>query len=223
MGNTDSHINAQPIALSAQPLYKHKQESNLQQNECKYTLDKQTKQINLLCESSNKQIKNKLDMCNNEMNSLHKKLDECKLNNKPPGVIRPLPPDIINPKILTHEPSSELLCGHIDNKNNMFVRSKCSIPDPNMMQATVMPTELLVSKQNPLSCFNNNTRNLNVAMLQHEPLYIPQNKGQNSNNRVWKQVHCNRSSVRENPIFTQPFDFPGKQQMQPFIPSFGNK
>ena len=187
---------------------------------CKYTLDKQTKQINVLCESSNKQIKKQLDMCNNEKDLLHKKLNEIEsLGVRPPDVIKPLPTFVINPKILAHEPSSELLCGHIDDKNNTFIRSKCSILDPNMMQAAVMPTELLLRpKQNPLSCLNKagtghtdlqRGHSINYAMLKHAPSYTPQNKGPNGKNRVWTQVPCDprgftphQAGQRPNPYLT---------------------
>jgi hypothetical protein len=71
----------------------------------------------------------------------------------------------------------------------MFTRYKYSIPDSTVMP-TVIPTKLLVSKQNPFSCYNLPRRDLNIVMFKHEQSYTQQYKGQNGNNRVWKQVYC---------------------------------
>lgn len=153
------------------------------------------------CNSSLKNITNELNQCNSHNNNINNKLEMCiyDLNNckKKNNNISP-----INKKTLNYEPSSDLLCGHYDNINKVFVRNKCSLSKPNdMFQPTVIPTEMLASKNNPFSCINNKTKSLNFAMLKHEPNYTPENIGTRSNpNNVWKQISCDNNSLQPKPI-----------------------
>jgi hypothetical protein len=153
------------------------------------------------CKLSLKNITNELNQCNSHNNKINNNLEtciydlkHCKKNN---NNIYP-----INKKILNYEPSSELLCGHYDDINKVFVRNKCALPKPNdMLQPTVIPTEMLVSKNNPFSCINNKTKNINIAMLKHEPNYRPENIGTKSNlNNVWKQISCDNNLLQPKPI-----------------------
>tara|TARA_Y100000389_G_scaffold92145_1_gene88720 strand:+ start:13839 stop:14477 length:639 start_codon:yes stop_codon:yes gene_type:complete len=155
------------------------------------------------CKLSLKNITNELNQCNSHNNNINNKLETCTRNlNHCKTKDNNISP--INKKKLNYEPSSGLLCGHYDNINKVFVRNDCSLSKPNdMFQPTVIPTKMLASKNNPFSCINDKTKNLNFAMLKHEPNYTPENKGTEKNpNNVWGQISCNNviPAVQPQPI-----------------------
>jgi hypothetical protein len=132
-----------------------------------------------------KEHKSQLQVCNNDKLSLQIRLDNYKPND-----------DKI---ILNSESKGDLLCGYIDKYNN-FERTTCQIIDPRVRINPNSWNELKINVNSPQSCVDTSALMATISPPPPQPLndfklirdfkFIPENRGKDNRNVVWRQVQC---------------------------------